>query len=95
MSVNHAAPGGQRHDPAVITCKGCGGWAPRDRDRRNPPGWYVLSVAIPPGLDTRGRDYAWAGSFCSVRCLAAAIPDLERQEQLAHQAYQPVRPVAS
>ena len=96
MTVHDAVPGGQQsRQRDVITCKGCGGWAPRDRERRNPPGWYGLTVAIPPGLDTRGRDYAWVGSFCSVRCLSAAVPDLEQQEQLAHLAYEPVRPVAS
>jgi hypothetical protein len=92
MTINHAAPGGQH----VITCKGCNGWAPRNRKGGNPPGWYGLTAAVPEEISTYpGRGYVWVGSFCCVACLAAAIPDLERQEELAHLAYEPVRPVAS
>ncbi len=91
--IDLAADSGQRRDPRVITCKHCGGWAPRHRDGRNPAGWYTLSVAISPELTTRERGYAWVGAWCSIACLAAAVPDLQQQEQLAHLAYSPVRPV--
>jgi len=85
-------PRGQRH-AAVIDCKHCGGWAPRTRAGGNPAGWYGLTVAVPAEISQRG--YVWVGSYCCVACLAAAVPDLQQQEQLAHQAYSPVRPVAS
>lgn len=88
-------PRGQRNDPAIITCRGCNGWAARPRAGGNPAGWYALSVTLPEEMTARGRPYAWAGQFCSIGCLADAIPDLEQQEQLAHLAYEPVRPVAS
>ena len=74
------------------TCKGCGGAAARTADGRPPAGWYGLTVTVPSELDGRGRGYVWVGMFCSVRCLAATVPDLEQAEQLAHEMYQPVRP---
>jgi hypothetical protein len=73
-------------------CKGCGGVAPRSPDGYL-PGWYGLSVGIPPGLSGEGRTYLWVGVWCSVACLETSITDLAGQEQLAHEAYSPVRPV--
>jgi hypothetical protein len=95
------------HDPAqeawmthysahrAVTCKGCGGVAECGPSGGAPTGWYGLTVAVPAEISTgSGRGYIWVGMFCSVACLASATPQLERQEQLAHQAYEPVRPKA-
>ena len=75
----------------VIYCKGCGGTAERREDGRGPAGWYALSVTVPEALSSR-KPFIWLGTYCSVACLAASEPDLRRQEELAHQAYDPVRP---
>ena len=81
-------------DRRAVTCKGCGGVAVCEH-AGTPAGWYGLTVALPPGMATQsGRNYLWVGLFCSVRCLAGSVPELERQEELAHQAYEPVRPKA-
>jgi len=80
-------------DPvAEVVCKGCGGTAERREDRRGPAGWYGLTVAVPDDIDGRGKGFIWLGQFCSVACLAASVPELRRQEALAHQVYAPVRP---
>ncbi len=76
----------------VTRCRGCGGWAASGAGGRSPAGWYGLTVAVPPELDQR-RGYIWVGQFCSVGCLASSVPDLRAQEELAHEAYEPVRPV--
>jgi len=87
----YSADDGERE---YARCKGCGGVAPRSPDGHL-VGWYGLSVGIPPGLSGEGRTYIWVGVWCSVACLESSIPELAGQEQLAHQAYEPVRPVLS
>lgn len=58
-----------------------------------PAGWFGLTVGVPRDIGTtNGRPYIWVGLFCSVACLAASVPDLEWQQKLAHELYQPVRP---
>jgi hypothetical protein len=96
MTVANTGAGAYRHDPGVITCRGCGGRAPRGAGSRSPAGWYGLSVSLPETMtSSRDRGYVWVGQFCSIACLDAAVPELEQAEQLAQQAYEPVRPAAS
>lgn len=77
----------------VCTCKGCGGQAARRGNGIAPLGWYGLTVAIPPEMDGKGKGFTWVGQFCSIACLARSVPDLEQQERLAHELYEPARPV--
>jgi hypothetical protein len=56
----------------------------------SPAGWYGLTVTVPDGMDSRGKGFIWLGQFCSVACLAASVPEMRRQEELARLAYDPV-----
>lgn len=78
-------------DRSVIVCKGCGGTSVRDGNK-SPDGWLSLTVSVPPSFSERG--YLWLGQFCCVACLARALPELDRDERLAREAYDPVLPLA-
>jgi hypothetical protein len=86
--IDLASGSPQQREP-VVTCRGCLGKAVR-RDGESPAGWYQLSVSVPEWIDHKG--YVWVGIFCSVACLALAVPKLEHLERLAHEAYDPVPP---
>jgi hypothetical protein len=79
----------QPADGSVITCKGCGGTSVRDGSK-SPDGWLSLTVSVPPSFSEKG--YLWLGQYCSMACLASSVPELDRDEQLARQAYDPVPP---
>lgn len=76
-------------DNSVITCKGCGGTSVREGGQ-SPHGWLSLTVSVPPSFSERG--YLWVGQFCCVACLASSVPDLDRDERLARESYDPVLP---
>lgn len=81
-----------KHEPAAGTsvCKGCGGTAPHRENGRMPLGWYGLTVTVPPEFSDIG--YLWVGVFCGIACLAASIPGMAAQEELARLAYEPAPP---
>lgn len=60
---------------------------------RVPYGWYQLTVSVPTWMQNNPeRGYLWVGTYCGSACLAAAMPTIARQEELAHLAYEPELP---
>lgn len=60
-----------------------------------PFGWYQVTVSVPEHMqNTPGRGYLWVGTYCSSDCLAAAMPDIARQEMLARMAYEAEMPLS-
>jgi len=55
----------------------------------HPYGWFYLTVHVPPWFnqDSR-RAYRPVGTFCSADCLAAGMPEIQRQERLMEGAYE-------
>jgi hypothetical protein len=68
-------------------CQGCGEVEQQQGDGR-PWGWYTLSVNVPAWMGKAGKPYLWVGMWCSAACLAADMPTLIGQEQLARLAYE-------
>ena len=87
--MSRPAYGGDR----VVTCRYCDGTAPRPGDGL-PAGWIGVTVAVPEWYhgDGSGRRHIWLGLFCCVALLLAHGPEMERQEDLARQSYDPVVP---
>jgi hypothetical protein len=77
----------------TVHCRHCLGTAPRP-DTSIPVGWLALTVSVPPEYcaDGSGRTHIWLGLFCCAACLVAHGPEIERQQDLARQAYQAVVP---
>ena len=59
-----------------------------DGSHGHPWGWYALSVNVPPEMGKNGQPFLWVGVWCSMECLAADIPALAGQEELARMAYE-------
>ncbi len=57
-------------------CRNCDRQAPRSAPR----GWYNLTVNVPTDIDHGDRGYIWLGVFCSLRCLHAHWPELQKQD---------------
>lgn len=88
-----ARPAESRSGPRSQECRTCRGQftaAPEERGR--PYGWYSISVSVPPELGKGGKPYLWVGTYCSARCLAAAMPVIVAAEVDARQGYQADRP---
>jgi hypothetical protein len=75
-----------REPGSTPTCRSCG--RPPASGRRIPLGWYSLTVNVPDYLDHRGRGYVYLGVFCSPECLAAHMPEVDRQAQLTSGLYE-------
>ena len=74
------------------TCKGCGGKADAADGSQHPAGWLGLTAFTPKHIGTgSGKGYVWVGLYCSVACLARDLMNLRYQEELAQQAFEPVR----
>jgi hypothetical protein len=87
--------GGDEHEHGgTRTCKGCGGKAAAADGSQHPAGWLGLSAFTPKHIGTgNGKGYVWVGLYCSVACLARDLMNLRYQEELAHEAFEPVRAV--
>jgi len=80
-------------DGREVYCRYCSGTAPRPGDGL-PAGWIGVTVSVPGWYcgDGSGPRHVWLGLFCCVAHLLAHGPEMERQEDLARQAYQAVVP---
>lgn len=78
----------------TVTCKTCKRSVeipPEEEGKQSgrPYGWFYLTVHVPPWFNADShRAYRPVGMFCSARCLAAGMPDVERQEALMDGAYE-------
>jgi hypothetical protein len=91
MQDSNTPDGAQARD--YVTCRGCGGWQRQGGGR--PHGWYSVSVSVPTELGRDGvKPYTWVGCWCSARCLAASMADLETAELLARLAYEADLPLS-
>lgn len=62
-------------------------------DVGTPHGWYQVTVGVPEFMESvKGRGYLWVGMYCSSACLAAGVPDIIKQEEMARQVYDPAVP---
>jgi hypothetical protein len=62
-------------------------------ESRLPHGWYQVTVGVPEFMEAaQGKGYLWVGAFCSAWCLVEYAPTLEKEEELARQAYEPEVP---
>lgn len=74
-------------------CAQCKKVRDTDDDHLVPYGWYQVTVSVPEFMQSHpDRGYLWIGTYCGAACLTAAMPEIARQEELAHLAYEPERP---
>lgn len=81
----------------TVQCRACGGQYTGEDGPGRPWGWYSVSVSVPAELGKNGKPYQWVGTYCCVRCLAAALPVLAAAEAQARDDYaadRPQRPAA-
>jgi hypothetical protein len=84
-------PANAARAPRTLECKTCRGRFTAADGTGRPFGWYSVSVTVPPELGKHGKPFLWLGTFCSARCLAAAMPAIAAAEAQPH-GYQPDRP---
>jgi hypothetical protein len=72
----------------TVRCRRCGAVADRQADGYTPPGWYNLTVSVPPEYSHQDRPFIRIGMFCSARCLADYIPQVIEQEKMLEGAYE-------
>lgn len=83
---------GQAAPAKTVYCKTCGRGveipAEGDEQTGHPYGWFYLSVNVPAWFNSDSRRaYRPVGMYCSANCLAAGMPEVERQEALMDGAY--------
>jgi hypothetical protein len=74
----------------TVTCRTCKReiTIPAYPAEGHPYGWYYLTVNVPPWFNTYSdKPYRAIGLFCSVLCIANAVPEIETDENLHRQAY--------
>lgn len=71
------------------TCKRSVEIPPQAEEQHGHPyGWFYLTVHVPPWFNSDSkRAYRPIGTFCSAKCLAAGMPEVEHQEALMDGAY--------
>jgi hypothetical protein len=75
----------------TVSCRQCKKTAevPVPQADGHPYGWFYLTVMVPPWFNSAtGKAYRAVGLFCSAECLAAAMPDIQRDEELHRNAYE-------
>jgi hypothetical protein len=76
---------------AEVFCRQCKRkvTVPADDREGHPYGWYYLTAQVPPWFNADShRAYRPVGLFCSVQCLADALPGLARDEEIHRNAYE-------